>query len=162
MGLLADLASGGVEGLMKGVGGLAKDVRAAITGKSVLDPQVQAEVDLKLAIIEDAGNARIIDLAIKEAQGQVDINKIEATSPSLWNRWRSAAGWTCVLSLFYSTFGRAVIPWLVETTARLCGYQAALPTLPEVDVTQTVLLLGGMLGLGGLRTVERLKEVASR
>jgi hypothetical protein len=39
----------GIGGLISGIGSAAKDIRAAITGKSVIDPAAQAELEMKLA-----------------------------------------------------------------------------------------------------------------
>ena len=80
-------------------------------------------------------------------QGQLEVNKVEAASDSVFVAgWRPAVGWICAIALAYSTM---LIPFL--------DIWFTVPTL-DTDLLRTVLL--GMLGMGGLRTVEKLNKVA--
>ncbi len=74
-------AAGAVGGLVESVGKAAKDIRAAITGKEILDPEAQAELDLKAQEIE----ASIL---------------MEATNASVFvSGWRPMIGWICAIAL---------------------------------------------------------------
>lgn len=130
MGLLGDLASGGVAGLLSGIGGLAKDLRVAITG---IDPVKQAEIEAKLLELEAASQ-----------QGQMAINLEEAKSESLWvSGWRPAVGWTCASGL--------AIQYLILPI--LYAFDWAEPI--ALDFGELITLLLGMLGMGALRTYEK-------
>ncbi len=85
----------------------------------------------------------------KLAEGQLEINKVEAASPNLFvSGWRPGVGWVCCLALVYQFFLR---PALVT-------FGKPAPDLPMGDLI-TILL--GLLGLGTLRTVEKIKKVAA-
>ncbi len=80
------------------------------------------------------------------AQGQLEVNKVEAAHKSLFVAgWRPAIGWICGLALMYSTILAPILGiWF---------------TVPPVDSSLLTTVLMGMLGLGGLRTIEKAKGV---
>ena len=89
-----------------------------------------------------------------EVLGQLDINKVEAANPSVFVAGaRPAAMGVGVISLFYSGIGISFLSWLA-----LCF---GLPSLPVVDPSATNSILMGLLGLGGLRTAEKMKGVST-
>jgi hypothetical protein len=67
--------------------------------------------------------------------------------------WRPAIGWCCATALFYQYLFVPLSAWL----AGLIGFAIAAP--PSLDGQLFELMLG-MLGMGALRTVEKLKGVA--
>jgi hypothetical protein len=92
--------------------------------------------------------------AIALVQGQLDINKAEAASPSAFTSgWRPGIGWVCVGALTFQYILRPGIQWAAIVMDH------PLPTLPGIDENLWQLMLG-MLGLGGLRTFEKTKGVA--
>jgi len=124
--------SGVVQGTLSAIGQTAIDIRTAITGEAPLDPEKRAEIEAKLAEIEQAAQ-----------QGQVDINKIEAASSRLFiSGWRPFLGWTGGLAIAYNFIAR---PLLVAF-----GVEA-----PAVDTAALWPVILGMLGLGAYRTVEK-------
>lgn len=89
--------------------------------------------------------------ALTIVQGQIDANKAEAASPSAFTSgWRPAIGWVCGVALACQYIVRPVLQWVTALTGH------PMPDLPGLDDTLWQLLLG-MLGLGGLRTVEKIK-----
>ena len=82
---------------------------------------------------------------------QTEINKVEARHRSIWTSgWRPGVGWFCVVALTYSFILRDMILWAMALWA---------PDIPPPPAVQTDLILElvlGMLGLGALRTVEKL------
>ena len=91
---------------------------------------------------------------------QIEINKTEASSSSIFvSGWRPAIGWVCAGSLFYAVIGFNCMNWVFHVMTIWQGTQ--VPLLPPPDTTITMELLLGMLGLGGYRTYEKLKGVAS-
>jgi len=88
------------------------------------------------------------------AKGQLEVNKAEAASTSLFVAgWRPAVGWVCVLGMA-SNF--VLIPMvnfilaLVESTI----------TVPLIDTSTMMPVLLGMLGLGAMRSAEKIKKVS--
>ena len=88
------------------------------------------------------------------AKGQLAVNKAEAASTSLFVAgWRPAVGWVCVLGMA-SNF--VLIPMvnfilaLVESTV----------TVPLIDTSTMMPVLLGMLGLGAMRSAEKIKKVS--
>jgi hypothetical protein len=88
------------------------------------------------------------------AKAQINVNQNEAKHKSIFvSGWRPATGWVCVLG-----FG---INFLVIPLTNLYLSVTANPLLvPTLDVSEMMPVLLGMLGLGGMRTVEKTKSVA--
>ena len=79
---------------------------------------------------------------------QTKINAVEAQHRTLFVAgWRPFIGWICGVALAYNFVIRDLFIWITKTTE-------APPAL-QMDHLMTVLL--GMLGLGGLRTYEKIK-----
>lgn len=89
-------------------------------------------------------------------QGQVETNKIEAASSSLFvSGARPAVMWICAFALAYAS----VIEPIARFVARVwfC-YSGDFPVI-DTDLTMQVLI--GVLGLGAYRSFEKAKGVAS-
>lgn len=99
-----------------------------------------------------AGELERMQLAL--AQAQATITAAESQSPSLFKSgWRPAVGWLCVLGLWIDFM---VFP-LVSMALQLAG---RTPIASPLDIASLMALLSALLGLGGLRTAERLKGKA--
>lgn len=80
---------------------------------------------------------------------QTKINAVEAQHRTLFVAgWRPFIGWICGVALAYNFVVRDLIIWLTPTFET--------PPALQMDHLMTVLL--GMLGLGGLRTYEKIKD----
>lgn len=75
----------------------------------------------------------------------------DSTSTLFFAGARPAAMWVGVISLFYSGIGISLLSWI----ALIFG----LPTVPAFSDATVENILYGLLGLGGMRTVEKLKSV---
>jgi len=94
--------------------------------------------------------------AVMVVQGQIDINKTEAASPSVFvSGWRPAIGWVCGAACAWNWVGLPV------AKAALLVAGVTLQIAPA-DIGEMMPILLGMLGLGGLRTVEKLNGAAAR
>ena len=94
--------------------------------------------------------------AVMVVQGQLDINKAEAANPSVFVAgWRPAIGWVCGAACAWNWIALPV----VKVGLAVAGYTLALS---PADITEMLPILLGMLGLGGLRTVEKINGVAGR
>lgn len=89
-------------------------------------------------------------IAANLTQGQIDVNKAEASNQSIFVAgWRPFVGWVCGAA-FGWTF---VIGPLLSFT--LSAFKMSV-TLPQLDLSQLSPVLMGMLGLGVMRTVEKV------
>ena len=85
-------------------------------------------------------------------KAQIEVNKVESGHTSIFVAgWRPFVGWTCGIALCYHF---VIQPFLVFLLY-LFGYQVDLPVFNMQTLT-TVLM--GMLGLGGLRSYEKVKK----
>ena len=76
---------------------------------------------------------------------QIELNKVEASHRTMFVAgWRPAVGWVCAIGLAFTFLVNPVIQWVTGEPG---------PELPT-DVVFELML--GMLGLGGLRTYEKL------
>lgn len=92
--------------------------------------------------------------ALTIVQGQLDANRAEAASPSAFTSgWRPGVGWVCVAALACQYIARPLVQWGGIVTGH------PLPDLPGIDDNLWQLMLG-LLGLGGLRTYEKVQGVA--
>ena len=93
----------------------------------------------------------ISTMAEKHAQqialAQIEVNKAEAKGNWFQSSWRPATAWVCVLGF--------MVNFLISPIAHAFGIE-----VPQADTTVMLPVLMGMLGLGGLRTMERVKGVS--
>jgi hypothetical protein len=124
-----------------------------IIDKVIPDPQAKAQAQLKTLEMQQAGEFKQIEADLQMALGQLEVNKIEAAAPDLFRGgWRPAVGWVCVIGLLYTYLGQPLLTWGSGIWD--------VPAPPSLDLGDLLILLGGMLGLGGMRTMERLKGKA--
>src|SRR3990167_746706 len=124
-----------VGGVLSGIGALAKDIRAAVTGD--ISPEKKAEIGLKLAEIE-----------AQASKAQTEINLFEAQNPNLFvSGWRPFIGWICGLAIAYHFMGYSLFEWGIA----ILKLQFPPPVLHTDYLFELVL---AMLGIGGLRTFE--------
>ena len=87
-------------------------------------------------------------------KAQIEVNKVEANSNSLFvSGWRPFVGWTCGVALCYHFVLQPFLVFLLYSS----GYQVDLPVF---DMTTLTTILMGLLGLGGLRSYEKVKKSA--
>ena len=112
--------------------------------------KAKAEIALKLAENE----TELVKLFAAQDQGQIEINKEEAKSNSVFvSGWRPAVGWICAFGCAWAFVLKPVLEWCVK----LAGSTTALPV---VETGELMSLLLGLLGMGTLRTYEKFKGVA--
>ena len=81
------------------------------------------------------------------AKGQLEVNKVEAAHHSIFvSGWRPCIGWVCALGLLYNTIISNILGIWVE--------------VPEIDTTLLVPVMMGMLGLGAMRSYEKVQGVS--
>jgi len=96
------------------------------------------------------------DAAIASVQQQIDINKIEAASSNVFvSGWRPFVGWACGGAFAAHFILLPLLNWLIE----LFGHSAIV--IPFDMATLSTVLMG-MLGLGTMRSVEKMAGVARK
>lgn len=120
-------------------------------GKSLIDrlfpdPAQKAKAELDMMVLLQTQD-------LQKVLGQLQINAAEAANPSLLvSGWRPFIGWCCGAGFLWAAIGHPVFAYL----AVVKGW----PPAPAIDTEVLLYVLGGMLGLGTLRTVEKAKGVA--
>ena len=79
------------------------------------------------------------------ALAQIAVNREEAKGNWFQAGWRPATGWVCVAGF--------AVNFLISPIAAAFGV-----TIPQADTAIMLPVLMGMLGLGTMRTVERMKK----
>ena len=123
----------------------------SVIDKVLPDPQQAAEAKMRALELAQKGELAALDADVRMALGQMEVNRAEAQTDLFRGGWRPATGWCCVAGLAYQFILQPVLPWVVA----LLGTE--VPPLPAIDNETLLVLLTGMLGLGGLRTFERVK-----
>ena len=119
---------------------------------SLLDKFIE-DKDQKMALAHE-----ISTMAERHAQelakGQLEVNKVEAASKSMFVAgWRPAVGWVCVLGMAMNFI---IVP-LGNFGLSVADIQVVIPM---IDTSQMMPVLMGMLGLGAMRTVEKVQKVS--
>ena len=113
--------------------------------KVIEDKDQKAKLAHELATMADK-------LAHEQQLAQMAINKEEAASGSLFKGgWRPFVGWVCGVAFCYHFIIQPVIIFIVALTG------ITIPDLPSFNMNTLLTVLGGLLGIGGLRTYEKQK-----
>ena len=120
-------------------------MRTLLLDKFIPDADEKARIAHELATMSE-----------KHAQeallAQLEINKAEAASGSIFKGgWRPAVGWVCAIAFAY----HFVLKDLIVFGCAVANVE--IPELPEFDMGTLLTVLGGMLGIGGLRSYEKTK-----
>jgi len=101
----------------------------------------------------------ITEAALAAQAAQIDVNKTEAASSSIFVAgWRPAIGWICGFALAWQFVLQPLLTWALGV---ICLYQKiTLPALPVLDTSALMTVLLGMLGLTAARTVETINGVS--
>lgn len=120
------------------------------------DPQQAAAAKLELFKAQQAGEFKEMDQAFELAKAQIGVNQAEAGNGSVFvSGWRPAIGWVCAAALGYQYLLRPLAAW------GFAAFGHQLPVLPGLDDNLWQLMMG-MLGLGSLRSYEKVKGVATK
>lgn len=124
------------------------EIGKTILDRFVPDPQKKAEAEMELVRMAADGE-------LKQIIAQLEINAKEAAHPSVFVAgWRPAFGWCGAFGFLYATVAQPMLVWY--------GTAKGWPTPPEVNLDLLWVVITGMLGIGGLRSIEKVKGVASK
>lgn len=126
------------------------DVGAKLIDRLFPDKQAADEAKLKLLEMQQTGQLADLNAETQLALAQIEVNKVEAASTDLFRAgWRPAVGWVCVGGLGY----QFILQPFLSFGLLLAGVETSLP---DLDLESLIALLVGLLGLGTLRTREKL------
>ena len=129
-----------------------ESIRYALTG------DLPPEVRISLEKIE----LSMQNLESELMKGQVELNKVEAQSPSFFkSAWRPAIGWIGVVGLFYQFLVYPILEWYILITKKtMIVGDVTIPMVAPVLNTDGIMgLVFAMLGIGGFRTYEKYKGI---
>ncbi|MAK51603.1 3TM-type holin [Marinobacter sp.] len=120
---------------------------SGLLDKFIKDKDQKAKLAHELATMADKHAQQL-------ALSQLEINKAEAASGSFFKGgWRPFVGWVCAVAFAY----HFVIQPLLIFIFSYIGIEP--PDLPEFQMNTLLTVLGGLLGIGGLRTYEKQKQL---
>lgn len=103
----------------------------------------------------DRARLELLRLQESGALAQISVNTAEANHRSIFVAgWRPFIGWVCGVSCAWNWLGLGVANFVIAM------YQPETPPLVPLDLSSMMPVLMGMLGLGALRTVEKLQGKA--
>ena len=116
-----------------------------ILDKVIEDKDQKAKLAHEIATMSDTH-------AQQALLSQLEINKAEAASGSLFKGgWRPFVGWVCGVAFAYHFVLQPLIVFILTV------FGSDIPELPEFDMSTLLTTLGGLLGIGGLRSYEKTK-----
>ena len=125
------------------------DIGNTVITRIFPDPVQAATAKLELVKLQQSGE-------LAQMTGQLDINKVEAGSASVFvSGWRPFIGWVCGAACAWNWLGLKVALFV----AALFGQTI---TLQPADLSEMMPVLMGMLGIGALRTIEKINGVAAK
>ena len=134
----------GIGDIVKGVGGIADDLFTS------------DEERLKIALQERQLDASLI-------QGQLEINKAEAQHKSIFVAgWRPFIGWVGALALAYQFLLYPLLIWFWALAQAKQWLPADIQAPPVFDSGPLFAIVTGMLGIGTMRSYDKLKKTDTR
>lgn len=116
-----------------------------IVGKFVPDKDAQAKIQAELQV-------KMLEMQQQELSNQAETNKVEAAHPHPFVAgWRPGVGWACALGFFWQVFGQPFFSFFYTLSTK---QPAPVVNIPD-DMIMPMLF--ALLGIGGLRTIERLQ-----
>ena len=110
------------------------------------DPEKKREAEMELMRMAADGE-------LKQVIAQLEINAREAAHPSVWVAgWRPGFGWAGVAGFTYATILQPLLAWL--------SVVKGWPAPPELNLDLLWVVVTGLLGIGGLRSIEKVKGEA--
>ena len=117
----------------------------------------EAAKTIAAEILADEKQIRPLYQAIDRMnEQQVALNQIAATSDHIWQSgWRPAAGWICIVALGWHYLLEPVL----ASVLIICGLN--VPPLPRADFNDLWTLLLALLGMSGLRSIDKKTRTTS-
>ena len=134
------------------IGGLV-EAALKIIDKVIPDPAAKQAAQLEILKMQQAGELKQLDADLQVMLAQAAINQEEAKAPDAFRGgWRPAVGWTCVFGMAWTYVVSPMLSWY--------GLSRGWPPAPQIETFDLMIMLGGMLGFGGMRSFERIRGKA--
>ena len=124
------------------------DLAKGLIAKVWPDPAQQAEAQQRLLELQQRGDLAELDARLKLQLAQIDVNKLDAQGNWFQRGWRPYIGWTGGIGLSYQFLMYPMLVWLSTNV----GW---VPP-PKIDTDLLYGLVAQLLGIGVLRTIEKL------
>ena len=119
------------------------------------DATEAAKVKLEMFKMQQAGEFKEIDTDLQLMLGQLEVNKAEASSGNWYAAsWRPTIGYICCAALAGQFIAHPLVMWYV-------AYEHLNISIPAFDFAPLMTIVLSLLGVGGLRTIEKIKGVNS-
>jgi hypothetical protein len=118
-----------------------------LLGKVIPDTNERAKLAHEIATMAEKQ-------AHEVALAQIEVNKEEARGNWFQSSWRPMVGHVCAIAFAW----HFVLQPILIFVSSWAGWP--VPTNLEFDMSSLLTVLGGLLGLGGLRTFEKYKQVS--
>lgn len=122
------------------------------------DPAQAAQAKLKMLELQNSGALAELTASTDLAKAQAAINQQEAASNSLFVAgWRPFVGWCCGAAFAYAFVLQPLAVFLLTA----CHVPIDPKTLPQLDISSFMPVLLGMLGLGAMRSYEKVNGAST-
>lgn len=123
------------------------DILGKVIDRVLPDKAAADKAKAELIVMQTKGD-------LDQLMGQLEINKVEAANQSIFVAgWRPASGWICNIGLVYTFLLQPLLTWACAV--------AGVAQPPGIPFDALYVLLGSLLGVGTLRTVDKVKGVSS-
>ena len=140
MNLVGGVVKDGIEGAIRGVGGVLDDLFTSDEERLTRNEAMER-------------------LRQQPQLAQIALNQVEATHRTVFVAgWRPFVGWVCGVSVAYHFMGHSLISWFFKVCEAF-GMQA-VQAPPQVEIYELIAILLAMLGVARYRTIEKQSGVA--
>ena len=113
-----------------------------LIGKFIRDKDKQAQLAHEISTMAEKHSQQLM-------MQQLEVNKAEAKGNWFQSSWRPLVGWIAAISLG--------VNYLISPICAGFGVN-----IPQADMSVMMPLLLGMLGIGGLRSLDKIKKVDTK
>lgn len=136
--------------------GIVEGSLGGILERLVPDREGRKKVEREINLLTATAIAAEQNAQAQDRQAQLQINKVEAAHRNLLVAgWRPAVGWICALGVGWTFLGAPFAAFILEFRES----ELVAPSIPEENVME---LLIALLGMGALRTTEKLAGKARK
>lgn len=151
IGAITNIASGG---LFQGIGSLIDHIKGKSPEDAAKLEMIKQQYSSEITLIQLQMERDQLAANVQAAQMQSDVNKVEAANTRVFvSGWRPFIGWVCGCGLGSQFIVGPLVTWVASLSGHPVNY-------PSLDMGTLLTLLLGMLGLGGMRTFEKINRVA--
>lgn len=133
------------------------DFGSKVIDKIFPDKDAADRAKVEMLKLQQEGAFKELEASLQLSMAQIKVNEIEAAHPNIFvSGWRPAVGWVCVAAYCYNYVVMPLIVWFAT------WYDKTAPAMITLDTGELTTLLFGMLGIGTLRTYEKIKNVSTK